>query len=76
MPNVTLIPYPVTPRRFPETAWWLHATTTRVLVSEYLKYLPAMARLAAAQLLGQPVPPDILATGLDLAALDPGRFRR
>jgi uncharacterized SAM-binding protein YcdF (DUF218 family) len=47
MPNVTLIPYPVTPRRYPETAWWLHTTTTRVLLSEYLKYLPAVARLAA-----------------------------
>jgi uncharacterized SAM-binding protein YcdF (DUF218 family) len=47
MPNVTLLPFPVTPRRFPETAWWLHASTTRVLVSEYLKYLPAVARLAA-----------------------------
>ena len=51
MPNVTLIPYPVTPRHFPETAWWLHATTTRVLVSEYLKYLPAVARLAAQRVL-------------------------
>lgn len=47
MPNVTLIPYPVTPRRYPETAWWLHPTTTRVLLSEYLKFLPAVARLAA-----------------------------
>lgn len=37
---------------------------------------PAMARLAAAQLLEQPVPPDILATGLDVAALDPARFSR
>jgi uncharacterized SAM-binding protein YcdF (DUF218 family) len=51
MPNITLIPYPVTPRRFPETAWWLHATTTRVLVSEYLKFLPAVARLAAQRVL-------------------------
>jgi uncharacterized SAM-binding protein YcdF (DUF218 family) len=47
MPHVTLIPYTVTPRRFPETAWWLHASTTRVLISEYLKFLPAVARLAA-----------------------------
>lgn len=51
MPNITLIPYPVTPRRFPETAWWLHATTTRVLVAEYLKFLPAVARLAAQRVL-------------------------
>ncbi|MFA7305848.1 MAG: YdcF family protein [Hyphomicrobium sp.] len=51
MPKVTLIPYPVTPRHFPETAWWLHTTTTRVLVSEYLKYLPAVARLVAQRVL-------------------------
>ncbi len=47
MPGVTLLPYAVTPKRFPETAWWLHVATTRVLLSEYLKYLPAVARLTA-----------------------------
>jgi uncharacterized SAM-binding protein YcdF (DUF218 family) len=51
MPHVTLIPYPVTPRRFPETAWWLHTSTMRVLVSEYLKFLPAVARLATQRVL-------------------------
>lgn len=51
MPKVTLIPYPVTPRHFPETAWWLHTSTTRVLVSEYLKFLPAVARLTAQRVL-------------------------
>ncbi|MBA2125740.1 YdcF family protein [Hyphomicrobium methylovorum] len=51
MPGVTLIPYAVTPRRVPETTWWLHASTTRVLLSEYLKYLPAMARLTAQRVL-------------------------
>jgi uncharacterized SAM-binding protein YcdF (DUF218 family) len=47
MPGVTLLPYAVTPRHFPETGWWLHVATTRVLLSEYLKYLPAVARLTA-----------------------------
>jgi uncharacterized SAM-binding protein YcdF (DUF218 family) len=51
MPHVTLIPYAVTPRRYPETAWWLHASTTRVLISEYLKFLPAVARLAAERII-------------------------
>ncbi|MET0406871.1 MAG: YdcF family protein [Hyphomicrobium sp.] len=51
MPGVTLLPYAVTPRRFPEAAWWLHATTTRVLLSEYLKYLPAVARLTAQRII-------------------------
>lgn len=47
MPGVKLLPFAVTPKRFPDAAWWLHATTTRVLLSEYLKYLPAIARLTA-----------------------------
>jgi len=47
MPRVTLLPFAVTPRRFPEEAWWLHTATTRVLLSEYLKYLPAIGRLTA-----------------------------
>lgn len=47
MPGVMLLPYAVTPKRFPETAWWLHVATTRVLLSEYLKFLPAVARLTA-----------------------------
>lgn len=51
MPGVTLLPYAVTPRRFPETAWWLHPATTRVLLSEYLKFLPAVARLTAQRLI-------------------------
>jgi uncharacterized SAM-binding protein YcdF (DUF218 family) len=52
MPGVALIPYSVTPRSFPEDGWWLHATTTRLLMSEYLKYIPAVARLAAQRVIG------------------------
>ena len=47
MPGVQLLPFAVTPRRFPEEAWWLHTATTRVLLSEYLKFLPAIGRLTA-----------------------------
>lgn len=52
MPGRTFIPHAVTPRSFPDSGWWLHVHTTRVLLSEYLKYLPAAARLAAQRLLG------------------------
>jgi uncharacterized SAM-binding protein YcdF (DUF218 family) len=45
MPQAKLEPFAVTPKRFPEEAWWLHAATTRVLLSEYLKFLPAISRL-------------------------------
>ena len=52
MPNVTLMPHTVTPKSFPEGGWWLHVATTRLLLSEYLKYLPAVARLQAQRLMG------------------------
>jgi uncharacterized SAM-binding protein YcdF (DUF218 family) len=52
MPDKTLIPHAVTPRNFPEGGWWLHVATTRVLLSEYLKYLPAAARLKTQRLMG------------------------
>lgn len=50
MPGVTLVPHPVTPRSMRQGAWWLNAFSTRVLLSEYVKFLPAAARLAAARL--------------------------
>ena len=44
MPDVEFVAHTVTPRSFPDSGWWLSVATTRVLLSEYLKYLPAMAR--------------------------------
>jgi uncharacterized SAM-binding protein YcdF (DUF218 family) len=52
MPGRTLFPHTVMPRSFPESGWWLHVRTTRVLLSEYLKYLPAKARLSTQRLMG------------------------
>ena len=52
MPGRALIPHTVTPRNFPEVGWWLHVKTTRLLLSEYLKYLPAIARLSAQRMMG------------------------
>lgn len=54
MPDVQVIPHTVTPRNFPDTGWWLHVKTTRLLLSEYLKYLPAAARLATQRVMGWP----------------------
>lgn len=50
MPRLRLIPHAVTPRGLRTRAWWLHFATTRVLLSEYVKLLPAMARLAVTRL--------------------------
>lgn len=49
LPNTTLIAHPVQPPGFSEGAWWLRPKTARVLVSEYLKFLPAAARYAASR---------------------------
>ena len=52
MPGITLIPYPVQPTSLSRERWWLDKTTMRVLVSEYLKLLPAAARFAASRIVG------------------------
>ena len=52
MPDRQLIPHTVTPKSFPDSGWWLHVATTRLLLSEYLKYLPAAARLTTQRLMG------------------------
>jgi hypothetical protein len=33
--------------------WWTYPGTTRLLIWEYLKYLPALARQGATQLVGK-----------------------
>jgi uncharacterized SAM-binding protein YcdF (DUF218 family) len=48
LPAVTLVPHPVALRA--GKTWWLTPGTARVLVSEYLKFLPAAARAATARL--------------------------
>lgn len=52
MPGVDVIPHPVVPRGFPEQAWWLHAGTARVLLAEYIKFLPTALRLATERAIG------------------------
>jgi uncharacterized SAM-binding protein YcdF (DUF218 family) len=47
LPAVTLVPHPVAPRA---GHWWLSPGTARALVSEYVKFLPAAARVATARL--------------------------
>lgn len=43
MPDVTIIPHPVFPGAVRSEDWWLWPGTTRLLFSEYLKYLVALA---------------------------------
>lgn len=52
MPDVRFVPYPVTPRNVRVDAWWAYPGTARLLVSEYVKFLPAAARLGLSRLIG------------------------
>jgi len=50
MPGVTLIPYSVVDNNAHLDPWWSYPGTTKLLLSEYLKYLPALGRLGATDL--------------------------
>jgi uncharacterized SAM-binding protein YcdF (DUF218 family) len=52
MPGVVLIPHPVAPSRLNTRQWWRDAYTLRVLLGEYMKFLPSAARYGLARLLG------------------------
>jgi uncharacterized SAM-binding protein YcdF (DUF218 family) len=45
LPDVTLIPYPVLSDRLRIEPWWMSGGTTRLVLSEYLKYLFAELRM-------------------------------
>lgn len=50
MPTVTLIPYSVVDNNVHLDKWWTYPGTTKLLLSEYLKYIPALFRLGATRL--------------------------
>lgn len=56
MPGVTLIPYAVVDNNVHLDPWWAYPGTTKLLLSEYLKYLPALGRLGATNLLREFLP--------------------
>jgi uncharacterized SAM-binding protein YcdF (DUF218 family) len=45
LPDVALIPYPVVSDRLRVEPWWSNGDTTRLVLSEYLKYLFAKVRM-------------------------------
>jgi uncharacterized SAM-binding protein YcdF (DUF218 family) len=45
LPGVTLIPFPVVSDRLRIEPWWSNGATTRLVLSEYLKYLFAQVRM-------------------------------
>lgn len=50
MPGVVLIPYSVVDNNVHLNRWWTYPGTTKLLLSEYLKYLPALGRLGVTNL--------------------------
>lgn len=46
MPEITLIPYPVSNPHLDMVRWWRHADSVKLLMAEYVKYTLARARLA------------------------------
>jgi len=69
LPGVKLVAYPVLPRTWQREPWYLSPHATRVLVFEYLKYMPAVVRVAAVRLL-HPIAPTITAAGHDARPTD------
>jgi uncharacterized SAM-binding protein YcdF (DUF218 family) len=45
LPDVTLVPYPVVSDKMKSEPWWSSLETTRLLFSEYLKYVFALGRI-------------------------------
>ncbi len=45
LPDITLIPFPVISEKIKSEPWWSSSATTRLLFSEYLKYLFAVVRM-------------------------------
>jgi uncharacterized SAM-binding protein YcdF (DUF218 family) len=52
LPGVALVPYPVVSSGFQAEQWWRDPQSTRLLVSEYMKFIPAAFRLIGARLMG------------------------
>ena len=49
LPGVTLYTHPVLPGLLRRSPWWLSRSSVRLLVSEYVKVLPVLARYGAAR---------------------------
>jgi uncharacterized SAM-binding protein YcdF (DUF218 family) len=45
IPDARLIPFPVVSDKIKSEPWWTNGTTTRLLMSEYLKYVFAVVRM-------------------------------
>ncbi|MEQ8355387.1 MAG: YdcF family protein [Kiloniellaceae bacterium] len=44
MPNIEIVPHPVFPEHFKNDDWWMWPGSSRLLITEYSKYLVALLR--------------------------------
>jgi uncharacterized SAM-binding protein YcdF (DUF218 family) len=51
LPDVTLVPFPVVTEKLRNEPWWTSAPTTRLIISEYAKFVVAQLRMSI-----EPVP--------------------
>jgi uncharacterized SAM-binding protein YcdF (DUF218 family) len=68
MPDVELLPFAVAPRRPLQGAWWFEPDALRIVAIEYVKTLPALARLGVARLRNRTMPRDEPRDALGAAA--------
>lgn len=52
LPDTRLLPHAVVPKALRKQVWWLDARAARLLISEYVKFLPAAAKLVIARAIG------------------------
>ncbi|RMF02419.1 MAG: YdcF family protein [Alphaproteobacteria bacterium] len=52
LPDVELLPHAVVPQSFRASGWWADQRVMRLILSEYLKYLPALALLCFSRVTG------------------------
>ncbi|MGC2409959.1 MAG: YdcF family protein [Methyloceanibacter sp.] len=53
MPGVTLVPYSVVDNNVHLGRWWAYPGTTKLMITEYLKYLPALGRLGTTRVVSK-----------------------
>lgn len=58
LPGIALTPHAVVPESFKIDSWWAYPGTLRLLFLEYVKYIPALARLGVTRVTGGGEPPD------------------
>ncbi len=59
LPNVELVPHAVVSQHYRGDEWWKHPSAIKLVVTEYVKFLPAAARWAASRAFTSPSAPAL-----------------